>query len=189
MIITPVTELDAVNEILAAVGDSPVNSIENPKNVNVINAIRILRMTTRKQLARGWPFNTFENYILNPDVFTKKIKWQDNFLSLEGSNGEDYVKRDLYLYDKTNLTDTFTGPVQVNVILQVPFTDMPEQFRHYITAKAAKDFQTRYLGDPTLTEELARDELEGYNNLMEADMETGNYNMLNNTSVMELRRR
>jgi hypothetical protein len=189
MIITPVTELDAVNEILSAVGDSPVNSIENPKNVNVINAIRMLRLVTRKQQSRGWFFNSYSSYVLNPDVFTKKIRWQDNFLQLEGSNGETFIKRGDYLYDKDNLTDTFTGPVTVDVLLQVPFTDLPEQLRHYITAKAAKDFQTRYLGDAALAEELARDEVEAYQALIDADLEINDYNMLDNTSVMELRRR
>ena len=44
MIVTPMTELEAVNEMLSAVGESPVNSIENPNNVDVINAIRILNI-------------------------------------------------------------------------------------------------------------------------------------------------
>ena len=34
MNITPMTELEAVNIILASIGESPVNSIENPTNVD-----------------------------------------------------------------------------------------------------------------------------------------------------------
>ncbi len=41
MIITPSNELDAVNEILSSVGSSPVNSLEDDLNVDVLNAKRI----------------------------------------------------------------------------------------------------------------------------------------------------
>ena len=43
MTITPLTELEAVNEILASIGEAPVNTIENSQNVDVINALRILK--------------------------------------------------------------------------------------------------------------------------------------------------
>ena len=42
MIVTPSNKLDAVNEILSAVGSSPVNSLEDELNVDVLNAVRIL---------------------------------------------------------------------------------------------------------------------------------------------------
>ena len=47
MTLTPLTELEAVNEILASIGESPVHTIENPTNVDVINCLRILRNVNR----------------------------------------------------------------------------------------------------------------------------------------------
>ena len=75
MTITPMTELEAVNIILASIGESPVNSIENPTNVDVINAIRILRNINRRIQSKGWTFNTIESYTMTPDKNNHKIYW------------------------------------------------------------------------------------------------------------------
>ena len=48
MIVTPSTELDAVNEILSSVGSSPVNSLEDDANVDVLNAVRILKAVSQE---------------------------------------------------------------------------------------------------------------------------------------------
>ncbi len=189
MILTPVTELDAVNEIIGGIGESPVNSIENPTNVDVINAIRLLNLTNRQVQSKGWSFNIIESYTLNPDVFTKKIRWMDNFLFIRGTDGTRYVKRGDYLCDFNNQTDTFQNPVDVECILLVPFEDMPEPMKQYITAKAAREFQVRYLGDSALTEELARYEMEAWRDLQEYELELNNFNMLDMTGVQQLRRR
>lgn len=189
MIITPITEIDAVNEILSSVGDSPVNTIEEPKNVNVINAIRILRITNRKQQARAWPFNTYHNYTLNPDVTNNRIRFIDTFLIVTGNDGTTYNKRGEYLYNPRTQTDIFTEPIVATVVMLLPFIDLPDQMRHYITAKAAADFQIRYLGDPSLGEALSQDEAEAWAALQEYELEQGQYNALTNIAVMRLRRR
>lgn len=189
MLLTPVTELDAVNEIIGAIGESPVNSIENPTNVDVINAIRILNLTNRQVQAKGWSFNTLDSYTLNPDVFSKKIRWNDNFLFLRGTDNTRYVKRGDYVYDFTNKTDTFEKSIEVECILLVPFVDMPEPMRQYITAKAAREFQVRYLGDAALTEELARYEMEAWQALQEYELDLNDFNMLDMTGVQQLRSR
>ena len=189
LLLTPVTELDAVNEIIGSIGESPVNSIENPTNVDVINAIRLLGLANRSFQSRGWSFNINTSYKLNPDVFTKKIRWADNFLFLTGTNGTRYVKRGLYLFDFTNQTDTFNTSIEVEVILMVPFEDMPEVARQYITSKAAREFQVRYLGDQALTEELARYEAEAWMLLQEYELDLNDFNMLEMTGVQQLLRR
>lgn len=189
VILTPVTELDAVNEIIGAIGESPVNTIENPTNVDVINALRILTLTNRQVQAKGWSFNIHESYKLNPDLFSKRIRWLDSILFIVGTDGTRYVKRGEYVYDFTNQTDIFEKPIEVECILLVPFEDMPEPMRQYITAKAAREFQVRYLGDASLTEELARYEMEAWQALQEYEMDLNDFNMLDMTGVQQLRRR
>ena len=189
MLITPVTELDAVNEIISSIGESPVNTTENPMNVDVINAIRILNIENRKFQARGWSFNMISPYKLNPDFFTQRIHWTDSFLYLKGTDGSRYTKRGEYVYNFTNQTDVFKSPIEVECILLVPFVDMPEQARHYITCRASKAFQVRYLGDITLTEVLTQSEMESWRDLQEYELEMNDYNMLDNIGVQQLRRR
>lgn len=189
MLLTPVTELDAVNEIIGAIGESPVNSIENPMNVDVINAIRILNLMNRQTQAKGWSFNIIESYTLNHDIFTKKIRWADNFLFLKGTDDTRYVKRGDYVLDFAKQSDYFDSKIEVECILLVPFEDMPEAARQYITAKAAREFQIRFLGDSALTEELARYEMEAWQNLQEYELDLNDFNMLNITGVQQLRKR
>ena len=80
--ISPTTELDAVNEIIGAIGEAPVNTLENIMNVDVISALRILRNNNRSFQSRGWSFNSITEYPLNPDVYSKKIKWSINAIIL-----------------------------------------------------------------------------------------------------------
>lgn len=189
MLLTPVTELDAVNEIIGSIGESPVNSIENPMNVDVISAIRLLTLINRQFQAKGWSWNIIDSYTLNPDHFTKKIRWLNTFLYIKGVDDTRYQKRGDYVYDFTNKTDTFTTPIEVECILLVPFEDMPEAARQYITAKAAKKFQIQYLGDAALTEELARYEMEAWADLQEYELDLNKFNMLQNSGIAERLRR
>ena len=189
MIVTPMTELEAVNEMISAVGESPVNSIENPNNVDVINAIRILNGINRRIQSKGWTFNHVSEYTLNPDAHSKKIRWISTILYIVGTDGTHYVKRGDYLYDFDNQTDLFENPIDVEVIWLVDFEDMPTPMRAYVTAKAARTFQSRYLGDASLSEELVRDEQETWANLMEYELDTNSFNMFNIPGVQTIKTR
>ena len=189
MLLTPVTELDAVNEIIGAIGEAPVNTLDNMNNVDVINAMRLLRGVNRRVQSKGWSFNLIESYTLNPDVFTKRIPWSATFLFIKGTDGTKYTKRGEYLYDFDNQTEIFEKAITVEVILLVDFEDMPEAARNYITAKASKQFQTRYLGDAALTEELSRDEMAAWQELQEYELDLNNYNVLQFTGVATLLQR
>ena len=54
MILTPLTKLDAVNEICGAMGEAPVDTLENSENVDTINAVRMLEAETRAIQVMGW---------------------------------------------------------------------------------------------------------------------------------------
>ena len=186
MILTPATELDAINEIIGAVGESPIDSLENLTDVDALNAQRLLSVINRQQQARGWSFNIVESYNLNPDMKTKKILWDSSFLYLKGSNGEKYAKQGDLLKDVTNNTTTFNDSISVTVILLVPFDEMPEALRRFITAKAALAFATRYFGDETILSMLGNDVKEAWQQLQEYELDLNDYNILNNSSVQEL---
>ncbi len=158
MNITPMTELEAVNIILASIGESPVNSIENPTNVDVINAIRILR----------------NNH---------KIYWSPHLLYIEAKDGTKYTKNGEYLYNFTEQTFNFLNPIEVQAIFFVDFDDMPDPMRNYICAKSAKTFQSRYLGDASLAEELERDEQEAWAALQEYELDRNDFSLLNFPAV------
>ena len=187
MQLTPLTELDAVNSILASINESPVNTLEGLTDTDAINALRTLRQINRQFQSRGWSFNTFDNYVFNPDVYSKKITWLDTLLYIKGSN--KYVKRGKYLYDMTNQTFIFTAPITASVILLTEFEDMPEQARDYIVAKASSDFAAKFLGDDSLTQILVQREQEAWGYFHDFEMTSNDYNMLNNTYISGLKAR
>lgn len=186
MTLTPLTELEAVNEILASIGESPVNTIENPTNVDVINCLRILRNVNRRVQSKGWTFNKIDSYTFNPDATTHKIRWLSNLLYVVGIDGTKYTKKGAYLFDWENQTTEFNNSIDCTIIFLVDFEDMPDPMRSYITAKAATTFQTRYLGDSSLGEELLRDEQEAWAALMEYELDSNDFNMLDVTGVQTI---
>ena len=189
MNLKPLTELDAVNKILAAIGEAPVNTLEELTNIDAVNAYAILMDENRSFQMRGWFFNKHASYVFNPDTNEKKIHWIDNILYLKGLNGEKLVKKGKYIYDMANQTDTFISPLTAEVVFLVPFDDMPEPVKDFITAEAALTFQTRFLGDPSLTQVLEAGRQKAWAVFQEYDMDINDYNMLDNTDVLALKQR
>lgn len=189
MILTSNKALDAVNEILSALGESPVNTLENSENVDVINAIRVLDKVNKEVQSRGWSFNTVSETSLNPDIYTHKIKWQDDLLYLVGTDGTKYIQKGDNVYDFDNQTDEFTDPIDVEVIREVDFEYMPVPVRNYIVARASRIFQMQTLGDTDLNQYLTLQEQNAWADLQEYDMELNDYTMYDLQNVQELMQR
>ena len=85
----------------------------------------------------------------------------------------------------TNNTFEFTQDVTLSIVLALEFEDLPQAFMDYITAKAAVEFQTRYMGDNDVSQDLLGELQEAYQNIVDYDIHMGNYNMLNLTNVSE----
>lgn len=73
-------ELAAINDMLAAIGESPVNSLEGDMNADVSNARRILNNINREVQSRGWTFNIIEGEELIPDAFSGQINYMSDYL-------------------------------------------------------------------------------------------------------------
>lgn len=186
MILTSDKTLDAINEMLAAVGEAPVNTLEDSQNVDVENAIRVLEKVNRQVQSKGWSFNHNEETHLNVDIMTKKIKWQDDLLYIVGTDGTKYVQRGDYVYDFDNQTDTFDSDIEVEVIRLVDFDYMPTVARDYIVAKAARIFQYQTLDDDNIGQNLLAQEQEAWAALQEYEMELGDYSMFSIQPVQNL---
>lgn len=189
MILTSNKSLDAINDMLAAVGEAPVNTLEDSQNVDVENAIRVLEKINRQVQSKGWSFNHVNEAKLNRDVTTNKIKWQDDILYIVGTDGTKYVQRGEYVYDFDNQTDTFTSDIEVELIRLIDFDYMPSVARDYIVAKAARIFQSQTLDDDSIGQTLLAQEQEAWAALQEYEMELGDYSMFSVQSVQTLEAR
>lgn len=172
-------EMAAVNEMLSAIGESPVNTIEGDANADVANCRRILNAVNTEVQSMGWTFNIEEDAILTPDVFSKLITWLPDYLSVKAPSGATvYVNRGGYLYDRNTKTDEFTQPVTVSLIRLKGFEEMPTQFRTYIIAKAARRFNIRFFGAAEIEASLQLEEQDAWARVQEFELEYGAFNML-----------
>ena len=186
MEVSALTELDAVNNIIGTIGEAPINTLENLQNVDAINALRILRDTSRQEQARGWSFNIIPSFTLTPSTANRRIPWQENYLYLKGSNGEKLVRHGDYIKDLANDAITFDKPVTAEVVLALSFEQLPEQMRTYILSKACYVFQSRYFGDDSLTSITQQQIAEAWQHLMEFEVDNNDYNLLEHTHVQEV---
>lgn len=172
-------DLSAVNDMLAAIGESPVNSLETDTNADVANARRILNNVNREIQAKGWTFNIEQGAELSPDVTTGYIPYLQSYLRMQGSGAAmQYVRRGEYVWDTVAKTNNFTGPIQVDLTTLKPFNEMPECFRAYIITKASRKFNTFFFGAPEVDQKLAEDEEDQHRAIMEYELDFGQFNML-----------
>ena len=64
MTTTVTSKLEAVNTMLTAIGESPVNTITSSTTTDVSIALQILDNVSREVQSVGWHFNTDTNYLL-----------------------------------------------------------------------------------------------------------------------------
>ena len=64
MTTTVTSKLEAINVMLTAIGESPVNTITSSTTTDVSIAIQILDNVSREVQSVGWHFNTDTNYKL-----------------------------------------------------------------------------------------------------------------------------
>ena len=153
MNLTPTTELEAVNELLKAVGETPVNSLTNLGFTDASIARDTLRTKAREVQSRGWYFNRDDAFTLTPAT-DGTVKIPANALSIRPARSEQrrIVPRGGFLWNATDGTDLFeadNGPT-VEVIWMYDFETLPETARRYITVRAATQFQTQVMGNDQL---------------------------------------
>lgn len=178
MDLTPTTELEAVNTLLRTIGEAPVNTLTGSVAVDASMARQLLRQKSRTLQTKGWAFNRDLNLPLAPTT-DGIVPVPNNTLSIDAVDpNRRVVIRAGKLYDRANRTDTFTAPVLVNITYFIPFDELPEYARQYITVSAGRKFQDATLGDESLHRFTAQDEIAAWADFMEAEVEQGDYNIL-----------
>lgn len=181
-VLTPTTELEAVNTILSVIGESPISSLsEGAAVADAVTAQSTLSEVNRAVQSKGWHFNTEKDFELTPVVGTGYITVPSNTLRVDSSGddfGVDVVQRGSRLYDRKNHTYAFTKSIKTDLVVLLPFDELPETARHYITIKAARVFQSRTVGSDALFQFTVVDERDALAALKRAEGITGDYNIL-----------
>jgi hypothetical protein len=164
------TDLDAVNRMLASIGGSPVNTIEVAGVGDVADAKRHLTETVRDVSTVGYSWNTDYGYSLTPDT-DGAIMIPNGVLDIDASDATVTIvvrrhpsKDALALYDADNHTFDFSSsystenPLTVDIIWGFAFNDLPQAARTYIATAAARRFQAQKVSSPILDRFDAEDE-------------------------------
>jgi len=174
------TELDAINTMLSIIGESPVNTIEDNGVVDAVMARQVLNETMREVQARGWHWNTDKGVVLKPTFPAPGFVYiPANTLMCDAVDPRpDVVVRGDKLWDRRENTFKFHDDVKVDIVRLLPFDQLPQFARHYITVRAGRIFQDRVVGSETLSGFSKEDEVRALVALRNAEAENADYNML-----------
>ena len=177
------TELSAVNSILGAIGQSPINELvfDNPEVSFIYNILRDSNVDVQNE---GWHFNTENHVKYTPDANGKIVVGND-VLKMDTTDGwidrtHDVVKRNGYLYDKQSHSDDFSGHsggIKLDIVRLISYEDLPEVFKRYIIYKASVRAATQLVGNPQLAQLLAQQEALSRAAIMEYECNQGNHTM------------
>ncbi len=181
-VLTPTSELEAINTILSVIGESPISSLSEISSVaDAVTAQSILSEVSRQVQTRGWHFNTEKDFELSPDAFAKEIVIPSNALRVDSMGDDremDVVQRGNKLYDRVKHTFQFDKSIKCDLVVLLPFDQLPQAARHYITIKSARVFQSRTVGAEALYSFNAIDERDAEIDLKRSEAVTGDYNIL-----------
>jgi len=134
------TELEALNQVLRSVGESPVATIDsNHPEAKAILAV--LKTENSRRQARGWWFN---KYVTNHPggalpagtVFARPL-----------TRSLDYFARGTELRDAATGNVVLTAVPDLEIQTTVAFTSLPEEFAIYVTAAAAVAYAIEFDAD------------------------------------------
>ena len=174
------TELSAVNNILGAIGQSPITTLnfDNPEISFIFNLLRDANVDTQ---AEGWHFNT-EKHVKFAINASGKIAIGNDILSMDLHDNQarrtyNLVRRNGFLYDKQDHTDVFTTDLDLDIVRLYNFEDLPIVFRRYITYRAARQAATQLVANPNLVKLLQGQESLARASLMEYECNQGDHSM------------
>lgn len=146
---TITSELDAINLMLSCIGEAPVASIDT--TISEVEMAQIkLNKCILEILARGRAFNSEEEFTLMPNENGEIVLPQDTlWFDTMKYESNDYVQRGNRLYDRKKHTFNIGISVKGDLVLAMPFEDLPFPARLYILIKAAREFQTDVQGSDT----------------------------------------
>lgn len=178
------TELDIVNDILRAVGSSPVNSISSPHPY--VRDIRVaISREVRNLQRRGYWFNTEYNVEVQPT--NGKIVLSNDIVSIVPADS-NIILRGRTLFHRIRNSNIFdSNQVITSWVRVLPLEDTPESMQDLIRATAAKKYVSDTIGDMTLIERFEREEQQAMILVLNEDLEAEQLNAFDRPTAIKMR--
>lgn len=177
-LMAPTTELEAVNYMLALIGEQPVTTLETDGLSEASLAKGLLHNTSRAVQAKGLHFNSESDYPLVPNS-EGHVVLPANALKADATDPfVDVCQRGNQMYDRTNHTDVFSSMLYADIVFFFEWELVPQVVRDYILIKASRQFVMVWGGETTfrLTED---DERRAYSLMESTELENADYNIFN----------
>lgn len=184
-------KLDAVNDLLSAIGENAANSLENTSgNLDFALALKTVERIDSMVQEEGWNYNK-ETMTLIPDN-EGFIYLPVNCLKID-TCGKDYfrrvVARGTRMYDKEKNTFQIGNSIEVEIILQLDFEELPAAARRYISMRAAQEFISATVGDSAQFSYSKQAVAEARNAMEQAEAEGADANILESNYQLSRRER
>lgn len=171
------TELDVINDMLASLGESPLNAIDEDHPL-VASGVRKLRVANAREQAKSWWFNR-EQVTIQPDPDTGFTYVPGDTLSIDPvSSWTHLVQRGRRLFDPSGKGYKIGKAVTVNLVREIPFEDLPTMAQAYISLAAQEDFQKDYDADRLKYEQIMSQKREAFLVLRAEDIRNAGVNLL-----------
>ena len=173
------TKLEAVNQMLDAIGEHPVQSLESGLD-DAEAAERMLDRVSKEVQEDGWSVNSEENFKLVRTA-QNEIAVPHNTIKVDTvrrSKHINVVNRNGKLWDVTNQSFTFTEDVFVDIVFFLKFEELTFALQSYIAAWAAQRFQESELGSLSLDSFTSRQVQRAWTKLLAEDATNRDRNAL-----------
>lgn len=179
------TELEAINKVLRAVGEAPVTSADS-QNPYAVSAKEIIKEKNKEVQSYGWWFNTQRDLTLKVDL-QGYVSVPSNTLAIttDSNDGKLAVRED-YLIDLQNNTNKFDSDVVVDIIEMVDFNYLPYIAANVITAYAAVEMQRSYEMEEARFKSLVQEYEMNLIDLKKQHLRNTNYNTLDTPQARRL---
>jgi hypothetical protein len=157
------TLLEAVNTLLAVIGEQPVNTLETQQIVEASMAERTLLEFHKEGQVNGWSWNSEQAYEFTKDnnneivVPTNVVRWAADAYEWAGR----FQLRGQRVYDREKRTYSLGSDVtslKADVVFLLSWDESPEAFNRWVTIRSARVFSGRVLGDSSSFKYTAVDE-------------------------------
>jgi hypothetical protein len=192
------TKLEAVNDMLWTIGESPVQDLESGLGDAAI-AEAILDRTNRRIQLKGWHCNTRRNHELttNSDnqfalpVDTLKVDTvnptsgrqtdtprHSAFINASMRRANDDNR--WLLYDNDNNSETWTdvSTITVDIVQLISYANLTPALQNYVWTAAARQFQVGAMGSKVLYEITSQDLIDAETQAVQEDSENEDLNVI-----------
>lgn len=193
------SKLNAVNTLLAIIGESPVNSLNAPLTGDASLADRTLDEISREVQGAGWSWNTMLYDSIPLDASTGQSQLPSNTLAVRFNPlsypSQRFVLRGVRIFDRVRNSYDLRGSFGVSVIAntsdlvaeiveELDWDSIPETGKRYIMIRAGRIFANRAVTSASLESYTAEDEENALKILKRTEDMAQNYNFISGPDDM-----